>query len=388
MPVSRLNKIVVGAISLVLLFMSNMALADIPLNMTQGVTPISREVYELHMIILWIVTIIAVLVFGVMFYSMLVHRKSKGAVAAQFHHSTAAEIAWTIIPILILVVMAVPATKTLIKMEKTEDAEITIKVTGIQWKWKYDYVDDGIDDGTEDGFSFISSLDQASNDARQKGSGIDPATVEHYLLNVDNPVVVPVNTKIRLLTTATDVIHAWWVPDLGWKRDAIPGFINDNWTIIEEEGTYRGNCAELCGKDHGFMPIVVEAVSQEKYAEWVATKKEEAAASAAGDNKTFTMEELMAKGEEVYATACAACHQANGQGVPGAFPALAGSKMATEDMAGHIDIVVNGKAGTAMGAFGEILSAADIAAVVTYERNAWGNDTGEMVQPADVNAAK
>lgn len=374
----------VGAVGLILLLISNATLAEFPLNMPQGVTPISKEVYELHMIILWIVTIIGVAVFAVMFYSIFKHRKSKGAVAAQFHHSTSAEIAWTIIPIIILVVMAVPATKTLIKMEKTEDAEITIKVTGIQWKWKYDYVDDGIDDGTEDGFSFISSLDAASEEARQKGSGIDPATVDNYLLDVDNPVVVPVNTKIRILTTAADVIHAWWVPDLGWKRDAIPGFINDNWTVIEEEGTYRGNCAELCGKDHGFMPIVVNAVSQEEYAAWVAEKKSEAAAAAAGDNKTFTMEELMANGEEVYAKACAACHQANGQGIPGAFPALAGSKMATEDKAGHIDIVVNGKAGTAMGAFGGILSAAELAAVITYERNAWGNDTGEMVQPADV----
>ena len=377
MPVSNLKKIIVGGAATILLFISNMAFAEYPLNLTKGVTPISQEVYDLHMTILWVVTIIGVIVFAVMFWSIFMHRKSRGAVPAKFHHSTAAEITWTIIPIIILVVMAVPATKTLIKMEKTEDADITIKVTGIQWKWKYDYLEEGI--------SFISSLDEASEEARQQDSGIDPSTVDNYLLDVDEPVVVPVNTKIRILTTAADVIHAWWVPDLGWKRDAIPGFINDNWTYIEKEGTYRGQCAELCGRDHAFMPIVVEAVSQEKYAAWVEEKKAEAAASADESNKTFTMEELMAKGEEVYGKACASCHQAEGQGMAAAgIPGLVGSAIALGPVEDHIDIVVNGKPGTAMGAFGAILNPAEIAAVITYERNAWGNDVGDMVQPADV----
>ncbi|OGT65507.1 MAG: cytochrome c oxidase subunit II, partial [Gammaproteobacteria bacterium RIFCSPLOWO2_01_FULL_47_190] len=224
--------------------------------MTRGVTPISHEVYDLHMLILWVVTIIGIGVFSVMFWSILHHRKSKGAVSAKFHHSTTAEIVWTIIPILILVGMAIPATKTLIKMEQTGDADMTIKVTGYQWKWKYDYMDDGL--------SFFSVLAQDSNDARQPGSNIDLNSIDHYLLDVDQPIVLPINKKIRILTTANDVIHAWWVPALGWKRDAIPGFINDNWIIIEEPGTYRGQCAELCGKDHGFMPIVVKAVPEEE----------------------------------------------------------------------------------------------------------------------------
>ena len=350
------------------------------LNLRQGVTPISKEVYDLHMTILYVVTVIGILVFGAMFWSIYHHRKSKGAVAAQFHHNTFAEIAWTVIPIIILVAMAVPATGVLIKMEETSDADMTIKVTGYQWKWQYEYLDEG--------FGFFSALDSKSNDIRQKGSGADPFEHENYLLDVDNPIVVPTNTKIRILTTAADVIHSWWVPDLGWKRDAIPGFVNDNWTYIEEPGVYRGQCAELCGKDHGFMPIVVEAVSPEEYAAWVDEMKVAAAAEADSSNKTFTMEELMAKGEKVYATNCAACHQANGQGIPGAFAALAGSAIATGDVAGHIDIVVNGKPGTAMAAFGPQLNDADLAAVITYERNAWGNDVGDMVQPADVKAAR
>jgi cytochrome c oxidase subunit 2 len=355
-------------------------LAEYGLNLTQGVTPISREVYDLHMTILWVVTVIAILVFAVMFWSIFHHRKSKGAVAAQFHHSTGAEIAWTIIPILILVAMAVPATQVLIKMEETEDTEMTIKITGYQWKWHYDYMNEG--------FDFFSALDETSNTIRQLKSGLNPDEHENYLLEVDNPVVVPVNTRIRLLTTAADVIHAWWVPDLGWKRDAIPGFINDNWTYIEEPGTYRGQCAELCGRDHGFMPIVLKAVSKEEYADWADEMKLAAAAAADESGKTFTMEESMAKGEDVYKTQCAACHQANGEGLPGAFPALKGGAIATGDLPGHLDIVINGKAGTAMAAFGGQLNDAELAAVITYERNAWGNDTGDLVQPADIKAAR
>jgi len=375
----KLRDCLMGATTLALLIWTGVASAnEWGLNMTKGVTPISREVYDLHMLILWIVTIIGIGVFGVMFWSIIHHRKSKGAQPAKFHHNTVAEITWTVIPILILVGMAVPATKTLIKMEQTGDAEITLKVTGYQWKWKYDYLDEDL--------SFFSSLDQASNEARQLNSGKDPREVEHYLLNVDQPIVLPVNKKIRILTTANDVLHAWWVPDLGWKRDAIPGFINDNWTIIEEEGTYRGQCAELCGKDHAFMPIVVEAVSEEAYYAWVEEMKVAQAEAAASGDREWTMDELMARGEELYKANCAACHMATGQGIPGTFPALDGSAIVNGPPEGHIDIVLHGK--NLMPAFGEQLTDADIAAVITFERNAWSNQTGDMVQPADVKAAR
>lgn len=381
MSVDKLKRTVLGLIAVSLYLVSGAVLAEYPLNLIEGVTPTSERVYELHMIILYIVTVIGILVFGVMAWSIFHHRKSKGAVAAQFHHSTAAEITWTIIPIIILVVMAIPATKTLIFMEQTGDSEMTLKVTGYQWKWKYDYLS-----GEGEGISFFSALAAEDNEARQLNSGIDPSTIDNYLKNVDNAVVLPVDTKIRILTTAADVIHAWWVPALGWKRDAIPGYINDNWTYIKEPGVYRGKCAELCGKDHGFMPIVINAVSKEDYATWVAEKKAEQAAGDSGAD--MTMDELMEKGKTVYGTFCSACHMPNGEGAA-AFPALAGSAIATEDIAGHLDIVVNGsKTNPMMQAFGEQLNDADIAAVITYERNAFGNDTGEMVQPSEVKAAR
>lgn len=247
------------------------ALADWGLNMRRGVTPFSHEIHDLHMLILWICVIIGIGVFGVIFYSILKFRKSQGAVAAQWHESTTVEVVWTILPLVVLVSMAVPATKALISMEDVSSPDMTIKVTGYQWRWHYDYIDDEV--------SFYSTLKRESNEARQRGSGIDPATVDNYLLDVDNYVVVPVNKKIRFLTTAGDVIHAWWVPDLGWKRDAIPGFINESWATIEEEGIYRGQCAELCGKDHGFMPVVVKAVSQADYEAWVAKMKQPAVAA-------------------------------------------------------------------------------------------------------------
>lgn len=354
--------------------------ADWQLNLTKGVTPVSLEVYNLHMIILYIVTAIGIIVFSVMAWSIFHHRKSKGAVPAQFHHNTVVEIIWTIIPILILVAIAVPATKTLIFMERTEDAEITVKVTGYQWKWKYDYLEDEI--------SFFSNLSKTSNEARQLRAGIDPATVEHYLLDVDKPLVLPVNTKIRILTTADDVIHSWWLPDLGWKRDAIPGFINDNWVYIEKVGTYRGNCAELCGKDHGYMPIVLEVLYKDDYRNWVAEYKQAESDALANADRVWEMSELMIKGEEVYNTHCAACHLADGKGVAGAFPALAGSALVTGPIDAHLDIVINGKVGTAMQAFGKQLNDAEIAAVITYERNAWENNTGDVVQPADIKAAR
>jgi cytochrome c oxidase subunit 2 len=345
------------------------------LNLREGVTDISQKVFDLHMLIFWICVIACVAVFAVLIYSIFTHRKSKGAVPATFHESTTVEIIWTTIPFLVLVAMAVPATTTLLALEDTRDSDMSIQITGYQWKWKYDYLDDGI--------SFFSVLttprDQIEGDAPKDDT---------YLLDVDNPVVVPINKKIRFLITSNDVIHSWWVPDLGWKQDAVPGFINDAWTELKEPGTYRGKCAELCGKDHGFMPIVLIAKTQEDYDAWVEDQKSAAAAAADAATQTLTMDELMAKGESVYNTNCAACHQANGQGIPGVFPGIAGSAVATGDVAKHIDIGVNGVAGTAMQAFGEQLSAVELAAVITYQRNAFGNDTGDMVQPADITAAK
>ena len=352
------------------------ALTGNAINMTPGVTEFSDEVYRLHMIILWICVVIGVLVFGAMFMSIWLHRKSRGVEAAKFSHSTRAEIAWTIIPILILVVMAVPATRVLVLMETTEGATMNVKVTGVQWKWQYDYIEDDI--------SFISSLDPASNAARQLGSGIDPATVDNYLLEVDNPLVLPTDTKIRFLLTAADVIHSWWVPDFGWKRDTIPGLVNEAWTEIKEPGVYRGQCTELCGKDHGFMPIVVRAVPPEEYEAWVASQKAEQEVAAAEAQREWTREELMALGEGVYETQCATCHQLDGQGLAPAFPALAGSEVATGPIAEHINIVLSGRDGTAMQGFAELLSPQDVAAALTYTRNAWGNDTGDVVQPATI----
>lgn len=356
------------------------ALADYELNMTQSVTSVGKDMYDIHQLVMWICTVVGIGVFGVIIYSLINHRKSKGAVAAQFHESTTVEIIWTAIPLIILVLIAIPATKTLIEYENTADSDVTIKATAWQWKWQYEYLDEGV--------SFFSNLDKASNDARQLKSGANVADVEHYLLNVDNPIVVPVGKKIRILTTSNDVIHAWWVPELAVKRDAIPGYINESWFKAEKVGTYRGQCAELCGKDHGFMPIVVNVVEEAEYNQWVSAQKSAAAAAAAGADKTFTKDELMAKGADVYAASCAACHQANGAGLPGVFPGLAGSAIATGDAKAHIDIVVHGsKKNPAMGAYGPQLNDVDLAAVITYERNSWGN-SASVVQPADVKAAR
>jgi cytochrome c oxidase subunit 2 len=350
------------------------ALTGNAVNMTRGVTPMSVNHYELHMTILWVCIVIGVLVFTAMFTSIVLHRKSRGHEAAKFTHSTKAEITWTVIPVLILVIMAIPATSALIRMESPSGAEMTVKITGFQWKWKYEYLDDGI--------SFVSSLDSQSNAARQRDSGIDPEAVDNYLLNVDNRLVLPVGKKIKFLITADDVLHAWWVPDFGWKRDAIPGYINEGWVIIERPGVYRGQCAELCGKDHGIMPIVVEAKEEPAYQAWVNGWKNRQATAADEAQREWTLDELMVRGADVYAAQCATCHQADGQGLAPAFPALAGSAVATGPVQEHIRVVLDGRAGTAMPGWGELLSPADIAAALTFTRNAFGNDSGDLVQPS------
>ena len=354
--------------------------ADMKLNLQPPETIIAHEIYELHTVILVICVIIFIGVFGTMFYALWKHRKSVGHRAEQFHENTTVEIIWTIIPFLILVGMAIPATKTVLAMKDTSAPDMSIKVTGYQWKWRYDYLKEDI--------SFYSNLttplEQIENQA-PKG--------EHYLLEVDNALVVPVGKKVDVLVTAGDVIHSWWVPAFGVKQDGIPGFVRDSWFKVDQPGTYRGQCAELCGKEHGFMPIVVEAVSEDKYNEWVAQQQSKKAqtvvASAAEAGKTYTLEELKAEGEKVYGKTCVACHMVNGQGMPPAFPALAGGKIATGPIAGHIDIVVNGsKKNPAMVAWKNQLSDLEIAAVITYERNAFGNKQGDMVQPEQIVAAR
>jgi cytochrome c oxidase subunit 2 len=375
MLVTKTKRAVTAAAAIALSLAATSAAAEYALNLTPGVTPISHEAHTLHMLILKVCAGIGIVVFGAMFISILKHRKSKGVQPAQFHESTTVEIVWTIVPFLILVGMAIPATKALVVMEDTSDPDISIKVTAYQWRWGYDYIDDGV--------SFISSLSTPKAEIYNK----EPKDA-HYLREVDNPVVVPVNKKVRLLITSDDVIHAWWVPELGMKKDAIPGFVNEMWFKIEKEGTYRGQCAELCGKDHGFMPIVVVAKNEADYNKWLAEQKGAASAESQAAEREWSKSELMARGEKVYAGTCAACHQASGEGIPGTFPALKGGAVATGPKADHLSLVMHGKPGTAMAAFAGQLSDTDIAAVVTYERNSWGNDTGDMVQPSEVKAAR
>ncbi|MFC3149691.1 cytochrome c oxidase subunit II [Litoribrevibacter euphylliae] len=344
-------------------------------NMPKGITPVSETVYDLHMIIFYICVVIAIIVFGVMFWSIIHHRKSKGYKPANFHESTLVEIVWTAIPLLILIIMAIPATQGVFAMYNTEDSDIDIQVTGYQWKWRYQYLGEDIDF-----FSTLSTPRDQIDNMAAKG--------ENYLLEVDAPLVVPVEKKIRFLLTSNDVIHAWWVPELAVKKDAIPGFINETWTYIKEPGIYRGQCAELCGKDHGFMPIVVKAVEQQEYQDWISEKKEqrrlELAKAAAEAELIWDLNELMTKGQEVYEKNCLACHQATGEGLPPVFPALKGSPIIKGDIAEHIRIVLHGQTGTAMAAYAAQLSDSDIASVVTYERNAWGQNSGDTVQPSDV----
>ncbi len=355
------------------------ALADRAWNFQPPVTPIAKDIFELHAIIFWICVVIFIVVFGAMFYSIYAHRKSKGHVAAQFHENTTVEIIWTVIPFVILMLMAWPATKTIISMKDSSASDLTIKVTGSQWKWNYDYLNDG--------FGFYSQLSTPFAQVENR----EPKG-EHYLLEVDHPLVVPVNKKIRLLITSSDVIHAWFLPAGGIQQDAIPGFVRDDWMKFDETGTFRGQCAKICGKDHGYMPIVVEVKSEKDYAAWAAEQKKAANATADDPTKVWAMADLMAQGEKVYATNCQACHQATGKGVPPAFPALDGSAVANGPKAAHISTVLNGVSRdgkpTAMIAWKDTLSNLDIAAVVTYERNSWGNHTAEAIQPAEVGGIK
>ncbi len=347
------------------------------LNMPQGVTETSRTVYDLHMLIVWVCVIIGVVVFGAILWSVIHHRKSAGHEAAQFHESTRLEIMWTLIPTLILIGMAWPATQTLIEMYDTGGEDMTVEIRGYQWRWQYKYLDDDLNSR----FGYFSNLSTPREEIENQS-----AKGQYYLLEVDNPLRIPAGRKVRLLLTAEDVIHSWWVPEFGVKRDAIPGMLNETWTKVDEPGVYRGQCTELCGKDHGFMPVVVEVLPQQEYDAWYSEQLQAESARQEALSKTFTPEELMAQGEQVYNTFCASCHQANGQGVPPVFPAIAGSPIATGPKDAHIDVVVDGVPGTAMQAFGRQLDAAQIAAVVHYERNAFGNASGDVTQPADVVA--
>lgn len=349
------------------------------LNMPEGVTPISKDVYSLHMVCMVVCAIIGVVVFGVMIYSMIHHRKSKGYKAASFHDNPRLEIVWSIIPFLILVGLAIPATRVLIRMDDTAQSEVTIKIVGYQWRWQYEYLDQKI--------SFFSMLSTPVSQIQNKQK-----KNEWYLLEVDNPLVVPVNKKIRFLVTSNDVIHSWWVPELGIKRDAIPGFMYEAWAKIEKVGTYRGQCAELCGVNHGFMPIVVKAVSAEDFDKWVAEQnkaKDQAVNAEESTQKKMEPEELLALGEQKYEQLCSPCHSLNGRGLPPLYPALKGSSVAVGNpISRHLNIILNGIAGSAMQSYKDQLTDEEIAAIATYERNAWNNNTNDVVQPADVAAER
>lgn len=357
---------------------SAMAAADYwQLNMYKGVTPISKDMYDLHMIGMIVCTVIGILVFGVMIYSLIHHRKSKGYQPATFHDNPRLEIVWSVIPFLILVGLAVPATKILMRMDDTRDSTLTIKVTGSQWKWQYQYLDQGI--------SFFSNLSTPYSQIRNKEK-----KGQWYLLEVDKPLVLPVNQKIRFLVTSSDVVHSWWVPELGIKRDAMPGFMYEAWAEIEKPGVYRGQCTELCGVNHGFMPIVVNAVSTDDFNKWVGEQTKVAEQYAVTDNSRdahnkLSQKALMTLGKAKYQQVCMACHKADGRGDPPMYSALKGSSISVgKPISRHIGLVLHGVPGSAMQAYMDQLNDVEIAAIVTYERNAWGNNTGDVVQPEDV----
>ena len=372
-----LKKLILGVLGLAL---CSVALAA-EWNLQPAASKLAADIHWLHEAVMVLVLVLFVGVFGFMFWSCYAHRKSVGHKAAQFHENTLVEVLWTVIPAIILVIIAVPVTKVVIAQKDTTNPDLTIKVTGMQWKWAYDYVN-----GEGEGISFVSTLatprEQIEGTA-QKG--------EHYLLEVDNELVVPVGKKIRMLTTAVDVVHSWWVPVFGAKQDAIPGFIRDAWFRPDRTGTFRSQCVELCGKDHGFMPIVVRVVSQEDYSKWVGEKKALAAKAADDDTKIYTLAQLKERGEKVFAANCVACHQASGKGMPPMFPPLDGSKVVLGPKAAQIDTVLNGvvRKGTptAMQSWAR-LSNVELAAVITFTRNNWGNKTGEAIQPAEIKARR
>jgi cytochrome c oxidase subunit 2 len=347
-------------------------------NMPRGVTQISRETYDLHMTIFWWMVAIGIVVFGVMFWSILNHRKSKGVTPATFHESTKVEIVWTLIPFLILIAMAIPATRVLTAAYDASESEVDVQIIGYQWRWEYRYLDADAEAEPVSFFSTLATSREEINNAVEKG--------ENYLLEVDNPLVIPAHTKVRFLMTAADVLHAWWVPEFAIKKDTIPGFINEAWVIVDEPGIYRGQCAELCGMDHGFMPIEVHVLEPEDYRAWYAQQQENRRQIRAQTGAALSMQDAMAQGEQLYTRNCVACHQAAGQGLPPAFPAIAGSAKATGNTQDTIDVLVNGVPGTAMAAYGRQLNPIELASVITYVRNAFGNNSGDMVQPAEVNA--
>ncbi len=349
--------------------------ADYAINLPPPATGIARQICDLHTLILWICAAILIVVFVPMVIALVRHRRSAGHVAHRFHDNLRLEILWTAVPVLILVGMAYPATKTVIEMKDWSASDMTIKIVGRQWKWEYEYVDDDL--------RFISTLSTPRSE-------IDNVSAKNpnYLLEVDRPLVIPTGAKIKLILTASDVIHAWWIPAFGVKQDAVPGFIRETWFRVDEPGTYRGQCAELCGVGHGFMPIVVEAVSPERFESWKTEQRSQMAALKEASAREYTMAELVGHGEKVYAANCAVCHQANGAGVPPAFPPLDGSKLVAGPAGDHLNRVFNGRSGTAMQAFGPQLSDFDIAAVVTFERNSWSNRIGDVVQPAQVAALR
>ena len=360
----------------VLAFLSPLAAAQNQVNMSPGVTEIGADIFELHMLIMWICVVIGVAVFAVMFYSIYAHRKSKGHQASQFHESTKVEVAWTVVPFLILIAMAVPATSTLLEVYDNDEAKLDILITGYQWKWKYEYL---LESGEPVAFfSNLATSQEEIYNTDKKG--------DNYLLEVDEPLVIPTNTKVRFLVTANDVIHSWWVPEIAVKRDAIPGFINEAWTRVPEEGIYRGQCTELCGAYHGFMPVEVHAVSRDEFDAWMAAKRGAAAAQTQLAMQTLSVDDLMDQGKAVYDSACLACHGAQGQG--GIGNAIAGSAVVMGDLSNHMAVVAKGVSGTAMQAFGGQLNDVEMAAVLTYQRNAFGNNTGDVVQPGDVNGMK
>ena len=368
-----MGKVFSGA---VLACLAPLAVAQNQVNMSPGVTEIGADIFELHMLIMWICVLIGVAVFAVMFYSIYAHRKSKGHQASQFHESTKVEVAWTVVPFLILIAMAVPATSTLLEVYDNDEAELDILITGYQWKWKYEYLEESGEPVAF--FSNLATSQEEIYNTDKKG--------DNYLLEVDEPLVIPTNTKVRFLITANDVIHSWWVPEIAVKRDAIPGFINEAWTRVPEEGIYRGQCTELCGAYHGFMPVEVHAVSTEEFDAWMAAKRGAAAAQTQLAMQTLSVDDLMDQGKAVYDSACLACHGAQGQG--GIGNAIAGSAVVMGDLSNHMAVVAKGVSGTAMQAFGGQLNDVEMAAVLTYQRNAFGNNTGDVVQPGDITGMK